>query len=182
MIEIIVGTNRRNSNSSVLAEWLLKIYQDIGADAQIIDLVKLPLETFSPDAYSEKPEAVLGFTQRIVKSSGLVLITPEYNGSMPGALKLFIDHLPFPESFENRAICYIGLAAGQFGALRPIEHLMQVFSYRNAHNFPKRVFIPFAHRVIDPSSGVTDPDFANRLLEQAQSFIQFCNLLKDQKS
>src|SRR6056300_1038849 len=181
MIEIIVGKNRKNSISSVLAEWLLKIYQDIREDAQIIDLVKLPLETFSPDAYSEKPEAVLGFTQRIVKSSGLVLITPEYNGSMPGALKLFIDHLPFPESFENRPICYIGLAAGQFGALRPIEHLMQVFSYRNAYNFPKRVFIPFSHKVIDPSVGLNDQETAIRLQEQAQSFIQFCTTLrKDQ--
>jgi len=119
MIEIIVGTNRRNSNSSVLAEWLLKIYQDIGADAQIIDLVKLPLETFSPDAYSEKPEAVLGFTQRIVKSSGLVLITPEYNGSMPGALKLFIDHLPFPESFENLPFATSGLLLGNLGPSDP---------------------------------------------------------------
>mgnify|MGYP003343609038 CR=1 FL=1 len=105
MIEILVGTNRRNSNSSVLAKWLLQYYHNIGADAQIMDLVELPLETFSPDAYREKPEAVLEFTERIVKSSGLVIVTPEYNGSMPGALKLFIDHLPFPESFENRPIC-----------------------------------------------------------------------------
>ena len=182
MIEILVGTNRRNSNSSVLAKWLLQYYHNIEEEAQIMDLVELPLETFSPDAYAEKPEAVVEFTERIVKSSGLVLVTPEYNGSMPGALKLFIDHLPFPESFENRPICYIGLAAGQFGALRPIEHLMQVFSYRNAHNFPQRVFIPFAHKVVDPASGVTDPDFETRLQNQAQSFIQFCKLIKDPKS
>jgi len=181
MIEIIVGTNRRNSASSILAKCLLKYYQDLQADAQIMDLVELPPETFSPDSYKDKPEKVLKFTDRILSSTGLVIVTPEYNGSMPGSLKLFIDHLPFPESFEGRPVCYVGLAAGQFGALRPVEHLMQVFSYRNAYNFPKRVFIPFSHKVIDPSVGLNDRETAIRLQEQAQSFIQFCTTLrKDQ--
>jgi chromate reductase len=180
MIEIIVGTNRRNSASSILAKCLLKYYQDLRADAQIMDLLELPPETFSPDSYKDKPQKVLKFTDRILSSTGLVIVTPEYNGSMPGSLKLFIDLLPFPESFEGRPVCYVGLAAGQFGALRPVEHLMQVFSYRNAHNFPNRVFLPHSHNLIDLQKGVTDEATADRLHNQAQGFIGYCNLLKSQ--
>ena len=182
MIESIVGTNRRGSSSSALAKWLLKYYQELEVDAQIMDLLDLPLETFSPESYKNKPQAVLNYTDRILCSSGLVIITPEYNGSMPGSLKLFIDLLPFPESFEGRPVCYVGLAAGQFGALRPVEHLMQVFSYRNAHNYPNRVFLPHSHNLIDLQKGVTDEATADRLHNQAQGFIGYCNLLKSQSA
>ena len=173
MIEIIAGTNRRNSATAALARWINALYIDLQENAQILDLADLPPETFSPDAYKEKPREVENFTERVLQAKGLVVITPEYNGSMPGALKLFIDLLPFPESFENRPVCYIGLAAGQFGALRPVEHLMQVFGYRNAYNYSRRVFLPFAHKVLDEENGVTDSDLRRRLREQAIGFIDF---------
>ena len=173
MIEIIAGTNRRNSATAALARWIHALYIDLQENAQILDLADLPPETFSPDAYKDKPREVVNFTERVLQAKGLVVITPEYNGSMPGALKLFIDLLPFPESFENRPVCYIGIAAGQFGALRPVEHLMQVFGYRNAYNYSRRVFLPFAHKVLDGENGVTDSDLKGRLREQAIGFIDF---------
>jgi hypothetical protein len=55
---------------------------------------------------------------------------------------------------------------------------MQVFGYRYAHNFPKRVFLPFCHNCIDPKKGVTDEESAKRLEQQAIGFIEFCNLLQ----
>jgi NAD(P)H-dependent FMN reductase len=140
-------------------------------------LSDLPLETFSPDAYREKPPKVQEFTQDILRSSGLFIVTPEYNGSMAGALKLFIDLLPYPESFEGRPICYVGIASGQFGALRPVEHLQQIFGYRNSHNFPNRVFVPAVHEAIDREKGILVEGLSSRLEEQAQGFLQFCRNL-----
>ena len=65
----------------------------------MLELAELPPETFSPSAYTEKPAKVLEFTKDILSASGLVIVVPEYNGSMPGALKLFIDLLPYPRQF-----------------------------------------------------------------------------------
>ena len=96
---------------------------------------------------------------------------------MPGALKLFIDLLPYPESFEGRPICYIGIASGQFGALRPVEHLQQVFGYRNAYNFPKRVFVPAVHNVANVKMELLTRELESRLAGQADDFIQFCRSL-----
>ena len=177
MIILITGTNRKASKSSVMARCLSLIYDEMGIENKVLELNELPPETFSPDAYHVKPPKVLEFTQDILNASGLVVVTPEYNGSMSGALKLFIDLLPFPESFEGRPVCYIGLASGQFGALRPVEHLQQVFGYRNAYNFPKRVFIPAVHDFLDDEKGILDEDLATRLKEQARSFVEFCRNL-----
>ena len=177
MIVIISGTNREGSLSSVFSNALNEIYQEKRMDSKVLELSELPPETFSPGAYTEKPEKVLDFTNEILNASGLAIVVPEYNGSMPGALKLFIDLLPYPESFEGRPICYIGIASGQFGALRPVEHLQQVFGYRNAYNFPKRVFVPAVHNVANRENGITDSELESRLAGQADDFIQFCRSL-----
>ena len=177
MMVIISGTNREGSISSVFSHALNEIYQDKGVSSKVLELAELPPETFSPSAYTEKPAKVLEFTKDILSGTGLVIVVPEYNGSMPGALKLFIDLLPYPDSFEGRPICYIGIASGQFGALRPVEHLQQVFGYRNAYNFPKRVFVPAVHNVASRENGITDSELQSRLAGQADDFIHFCRSL-----
>ena len=174
MISIIIGTNRKGSLSSVFAHSVFEIYERENIECQVLDLSCLPPETFTPSSYSDKPKKVLEFTDMVLNSRGLVVVTPEYSGSMPGALKLFIDLLPFPESFEDRPICYIGISSGQFGALRPVEHLQQVFGYRNAFNYPNRVFVPKVHEQIDSQKEITDTELLDRLERQAAGFAKFC--------
>ena len=177
MINIVVGTNREGSLSLVVSQEISAIYTDLGIENQLLLLSDLSHETFSPQAYAEKPQCVVEMTNEILKSSGLVVVTPEYNGSMPGALKLFIDLLPFPESFEGRPVSFVGLSAGQFGALRPVEHLQQIFGYRNAYIFPERVFIPRVHESISQADGITDEDLKSRLEKNANGFTSYCRKL-----
>lgn len=177
MITIIIGTNRAGSVSAQVAAYVTTVYEDLGIENQILDLVELPPETFSPEAYVEKPSRVIEFTDQILASSGLVVIAPEYNGSMAGALKLFIDMLPFPESFEDRPVSYVGISAGQFGGLRPVEHLQQIFGYRNALNYPRRVFIPAVGSVVKAEGGLSQHEFGERLREQAKGFVAYCRSL-----
>ena len=177
MITIIVGTNRSGSASAQVAAFVAKVYDELGVNNRVLDIADLPPETFSPNAYVEKPPLVVEFTEQILASSGLFVVTPEYNGSMPGALKLFIDMLPFPESFEDRPVSYIGISSGQFGGLRPVEHLQQVFGYRNALNFPRRVFIPAVGSVMKQSGGLEGSDYADRIREQAKGFAEYCRTL-----
>ncbi|MNT75975.1 NADPH-dependent FMN reductase [compost metagenome] len=100
---------------------------------------------------------------------------------MPGVLKYFIDHLKFPESFEYRPVCFVGIGSGAFGGLRPVEHLQQVFGYRNAFIFPERVFVMNAHKVINAASEVTDPLLQDLFLRQAKGFQKFSKALVDAK-
>ena len=111
--------------------------------------------------------------QSILESSGLVVVTPEYNGSMPGVLKVFIDHLKFPESFEARPVCFVGLSAGMWGALRSVEQLQQIFGYRNAYLFPERVFMPGIGKLLNEAGQLTDPELLKRLHQQVRGFAGF---------
>src|SRR5580704_15261034 len=121
MIVIISGTNRPGSNTRKITAHVETVYKSLGVPFQLLDLAHLPPEIFWPSSYAEKPAAFKKFTDAILAADGLVVVSPEYNGGIPGVLKYFIDMLPFPESLEHRLVCFVGLSAGMWGALRPIE-------------------------------------------------------------
>jgi len=173
MITMIVGTNRPGSNTRSVARQIEEIYQKLGTPLEVLDLAQLPPEVFSPASYAKKPASFLPFSEAILRSSGLVVVTPEYNGGMPGILKYFIDMLKFPESLEKRPACFIGLAAGMWGALRPVEQLQAIFAYRNAYIYPERVFLPKINDLLDGKGRLTDPELVERLTVQARGFIEF---------
>jgi NAD(P)H-dependent FMN reductase len=178
MMTLLVGTNRPGSNTRKVATIVEKIYADLKVPLKIIDLATLPQEIFDSSSYAQKPDSFQPFSEGILASTGLIIITPEYNGSIPGILKYFIDMLKFPESFESRPVCFVGVAAGMWGALRPIEQLQQVFLYRNAFVYPERVFLPRINTILQEDGKLNDPDALERLKEQAEGFISFVEKLR----
>src|SRR5450432_2280868 len=181
MITLIVGTNRPGSNTRKVATQIEAFYAELKVPLHVLDLAKLPPEILSPTAYAEKPKSFHPFADAIVQSDGLHIVTPEYNGSVPGVLKYFIDMLKFPESFEHRPVCFTGLAAGIWGALRPVEQLQAIFIYRNAHIFPVRVFMPQINNLLDASGKIKDAELLARLKSQADGFAEFVEKLKGVK-
>lgn len=178
MIEIIVGTNRPNSNSMKVAKIIEARYKKHTNEVSILDLAELPDSLMSPKAYEVKPKEFLAFAERILNAKGLHIIVPEYNGSFPGILKLFIDHLKFPESFERKCVTYTGLGAGVWGAIRAVEQLQMVFGYRNAFSFPERTFLPVVHKKFTEDGKSFNDQLVNDLMDsQVKNFLSFCEKL-----
>jgi chromate reductase len=181
MITLLIGTNRPDSNTRKVARHLEEIYTSLEVPLRVLDLAQLPPEIFSPMSYAEKPKAFRPFAEGILQASGLHVVTPEYNGGVPGVLKYFIDMLKFPESFERRPVCFTGLAAGIWGALRPVEQLQAIFSYRNAYIFPERVFLPQINNLLDDNGRLKNPELLGRLHKQVEGFVDFVERLKQIK-
>jgi chromate reductase len=178
MIVIVSGTNRPGSNTRKVSAHVAAAYVRLGVKTQLLDLAELPPEIFAPGAYAEKPAGFKKFTDEILAADGLVVVTPEYNGGVPGVLKYFIDMLPFPESFEQRPVCFVGLAMGIWGALRPVEQLQAIFGYRNALIYPERVFMPGIGKLLDATGQFTNTDIPARLDKQAAGFVDFVGRLR----
>src|SRR5438034_1347166 len=178
MITLIVGTNRPGSNSRKVAAHVEEIYAELKVPLRVLDLAHLPPEIFSPTSYEEKPRSFQPFAEAVLNSSGLHVVSPEYNGGIPGVLKYFIDMLKFPESLINRPACFVGLAAGMWGALRPVEQLQAIFGYRNAFIYPNRVFLPSVDDLLDDSGRLKDRDLLERLKTQADGFVNFVEKIK----
>jgi len=176
-IVVIPGTNRRGSYSLKLAKI---IEADLLARSCTVDLLELALtpEFLADDVYKAPHPSVTALVTRFLKADGVYFIVPEYNGSYPGILKLFIDQLPYPENFDQRPCAFIGLAAGQFQSLRAVEHLQGVTGYRHAYNYPVRVFIGDVKKSISPEGAITEPKLAERLMAQAEGFVRFIKRMK----
>ncbi|MGF1633716.1 MAG: NADPH-dependent FMN reductase [Phycisphaerae bacterium] len=177
-ILIVAGTNRPGSNALRVARILKAKYDALSVPADVYPLTDLPAALFAPSAYAEKPREFLPVQQRVLDAAGVHLVVPEYNGGFPGVLKYFIDMLKFPESFEGKPVAFVGEAAGQFGALRAVEQLQQVFAYRNAYLLPQRVFMPGIQSLLsEDGTKVTNEAIDGKLTEQVAAFADFVRRL-----
>lgn len=180
MKHIIAGTNRSGSNTLILSKIIQGYFADAGESVEIIDLNALQVDHLTSEHMAgKKPlsDQIQKAITDINNSEGLYFVIPEYNGGAPGVLKMFIDFWKFPESFESRPVAFTGLAAGIWGGLKPVEHISQVMAYRNAYQFPERVFVKEVHKVLKDGK-IEDAFIQGLLKKQISGFLKFCKALK----
>lgn len=135
MIKIIVGTNRKNSVSKIVAELYQQILHEKGVDAEILELEDLPAD-FSATALYEnngKNPEYNRFHDRVKEGKKFIFIVPEYNGSFPGILKTFIDGMNYPNTFRNKKCALVGISSGIGGGGIALSHLTDIFHYLGMH-------------------------------------------------
>jgi NAD(P)H-dependent FMN reductase len=93
-----------------------------GAVLKIGTIKGIPLYDGDVEAEHGIPEAVAALKEQIVAADGLLLVTPEYNNSLPGVFKNAIDWLSRPSAdiarvFGGRKVAVIGASPGGFGTL-----------------------------------------------------------------
>lgn len=171
MFVVISGTNRPGSRTLQVSRLAARELEAAGAEARLLDLLELPEELFRPEAYATKPAAFADWQAAILEAEGIVAVTPEYNGSFPGALKYFIDMLEFPKSLVGKPSCFVGLAAGEWGGLRAVEQLQMVFNYRKAHLYGERVFLAAVHEALDAEGRLVDAAMRRRFEHTLRGFV-----------
>ena len=178
-LAIIIGSTREGRYADVIANWFAaRAIERDDLEVDVVDVAAVDL----PVHFSRTGSAALSaYAARIERAECFVVVTPEYNGGIPGVLKYFIDMLKFPESFERRPVCFTGVAAGIWGALRPVEQLQAIFGYRNAYIYPERVFLPGIGKLLDTNGRLSDPDLLERLKSQAEGFVGFTERLQGVK-
>ena len=131
-ILVIVGTVREGRAGRNVAEWYIqKATQSAHGremDFRLLDLADLNLPLFAeavPPAYGEYSVQQQELAKVVRAADGFVFVTAEYNHSIPGSLKNFLDHL-YAE-WKHRPAAFVGY--GVSGAQRAIEHLIQVLQF-----------------------------------------------------
>ncbi|MCS7184059.1 MAG: NAD(P)H-dependent oxidoreductase [Patescibacteria group bacterium] len=120
-IPIILGTGRKGAKSEKVAEFVYQEAIDYGFDSFLIKPRDWLDSPFTEEMNGKKREELV---QIICKADGFIIITPEYNHSFPGELKILIDN--FYEEYKNKPICICGVSSGLIGGARAVEHLRLV--------------------------------------------------------
>lgn len=139
MITIISGTNRENSFTLKFATIYHQLLSQKGVQVKMLSLNEIPLEKLVADVYekNEKPTEVEELQANFfAPAEKFVFIFPEYNGSIPGVLKLLIDCLDPKVSFQNKKASLIGIASGRAGNLRGLDHMASILNHMKVTVMP----------------------------------------------
>jgi NAD(P)H-dependent FMN reductase len=126
-IAVIIGSVRPTRHGDKPARWIAELAKQVGDfDVELVDLVDYPLPLFdapASDVWMPTPNAIAGKWQaKLSTFDGFIVVTPEYNHSIPGALKNAIDWAYKP--FVKKAVAYVSY--GAVGGVRAVEHLRDV--------------------------------------------------------
>src|SRR5690606_816740 len=170
----LIGSLARESINRKLANALFKL-----APGQLqfreISFAELPAYSYDYDA--DFPEAGRAFKKAIEGSDAILIVTPEYNRSIPGCLKNAIDWASRPwgtNSFKNIPSGVIGTSPGAIGTAVGQQHLRSILGFLNSPqmNSPE-AYIQFKDGMINDAGEIADASTAKFLGNYLEEFHQF---------
>lgn len=118
-LPVLLGTNRKERASVHVAKWVFdEMSKKPDIETRLFDAKDFALPQ---DDYGKKdqfPE----WRDSIIRSDGLVIVTPEYNHGYPGALKSILDLLL--KEYIHKSVAFVGVSAGPWGGTRVIEAMV----------------------------------------------------------
>jgi chromate reductase len=136
---------------------------------EIASIKEIPLYDGDLEASDGIPDAVAGLKDRIADADGLLLVTPEYNNSVPGVLKNAIDWLTrpaadIPRVFGDKPVAIMGATPGAGGTRLAQAAWLPVFRTLGARVwFGGILYITGARNVFDGAGNLIDETMRERL-------------------
>jgi chromate reductase, NAD(P)H dehydrogenase (quinone) len=124
------------------------------------------LPAFDEDLEGAPPEAVQDFLDAVEEADALVVATPEYNASLPGALKNALDWAsrPFPDNvLREKPAAVIGASTGLFGAVWAQAEVRKVLNASGANVVDGELPVGLADTAFTADGALADPDLDARL-------------------
>ena len=127
-IAVILGSVRPNRAGASVAEWVASKANEVeGVQAEILDLATFSLPIFAeelpPMMAPAKDPAAVAWNEALAGFDAFIIVSPEYNHSVPGGLKNAVDHLG--GEWLGKPVAFVGYGAD--GAVRAVEHWRQIF-------------------------------------------------------
>lgn len=168
----ISGSLRSGSFNTMLLNQAARSVPD-GVRFEIGSIRDIPLYNGDIEAAGGLPPAAQALKDRVVDCDGLLLVTPEYNNSIPGVFKNAIDWLTrppadIPRVFGNRPVAVIGASPGGFGTILAQEAWLPVLRTLGTRPwFGGRLMVSRAGNVFSDSGDIKD----EAILAQLQKFV-----------
>jgi chromate reductase len=124
------------------------------------------LPAFDEDLESTPPAPVRELLDAIEEADALLIATPEYNASLPGALKNALDWAsrPFPDNvLKDKPAAVIGASTGLFGAVWAQAEVRKVLKASGARVLESELPVGMADGAFNPDDSLADPELTARL-------------------
>ncbi len=180
MLTVISGTNRQDNKTSAFARHVFNLIKAASdAEVKFLDLAEMPHDWFHAlmyDAAGQTDSLRKIQDDCILPAEKFIFVIPEYNGSMPGTVKLFIDACSIREyskNFKGKKAGLIGCSSGRAGNLRGLEHLTGVLNYLGCTVMPNRLPVSGIGDLMNDKNEITDEKTVEVLEKFTKDFTAF---------
>lgn len=177
----ISGSMRPESTTKKAVSIVLEAARKEGAETQLIHLAdwKLPIYDDRSDL-STYPGPVLRFIETVTSADGLVIGSPEYHGSLTGALKNSLDFLE-GRHLKDKQVALLGVAGGSMGATNTVNTLQQIMRNLHAWPLPASPSIPSAYNAFTPEGKLKDEGLQARLEILGKQLVEYVQIMNGKK-
>jgi len=173
---VICGSLRKASFNRAICNTLPELLPENCTVKMAPDFAGLPLYDADLQAEDGFPAEVTAMGDAIRSADGVIIVSPEYNFSIPGGLKNALDwisRLP-DQPFKKKPVALQSAAAGMLGGARMQYHLRQVMVFLEARVFTKpEVFVSFAKSKLDETNGrIADQATRDVIESQLKAFAE----------
>lgn len=174
MYTIISGTNRAGSNTLKVARQYQSILQTKGIEAGILSLEDL--NTCTRNAHFEAIENTI-----LIPTNKYIFISPEYNGSIPGVLKMLFDTCKTHRIWWSKKALITGISSGRAGNLRGNDHLSAILNFLKITVHPNQLPISVIDTLMDEDGNITDHNTLKAIHHQLDEFIVWADETKNKE-
>ncbi|QDV23962.1 NADPH-dependent FMN reductase [Aureliella helgolandensis] len=180
------GSARKGSYTKQLAKVAADAAQEAGAVVTLIDFADYPLPLFDEDLErAGTPENATKLKTLFLDHDALLIVTPEYNSSLPPLLKNVIDWVSRQAAGESPLAAYQGKTAtifaaspGALGGLRVLVHLRSILSNIGVTVLPGQFALAAAHEELDDGK-LKNPKNQQRVAALAAELVRVSGQLKE---
>jgi NAD(P)H-dependent FMN reductase len=177
MITVISGTNRSNSRTLQIARHFTAQLRKSGAEAQLLNLEEVDMSHYVEEMYDPKamaPNLIALQKKYILDVQKIVFVVPEYNGSFPGVVKLFIDGISineYPKNLGGSHVALIGVSSGRAGNLRGLDHLTSIVNHMGGLVIPNKLPLSNVNALFNEDGEMVHEPTDNALKKLAAQLI-----------
>lgn len=170
-IPVVLGTSREGRYSERIAQFVLSIAQTFDIETELVDVKDFDTShTISSWVENEKTKQ---WKEIAGRAAGFIIVSPEYNHSFPGELKVLID-MGLKE-YEGKPVATVGVSSGKIGGARMIEHLLQIYVYLQMRPVMPSVNVSMVQDLLDKQpAGELEKQYGEYVRKTISKLLTFC--------
>jgi NAD(P)H-dependent FMN reductase len=182
LVRVVVGSIRQGRKSLAVAEYLYRRARErLDLRAELLDLADYPLPLLEERmGESHTSPAARELFQQLGDADGLLIVTPEYKGGVPGALKNAFDYFP-PDFLRRKPVGICTVSAGGFGGVNCLAQLRLLTLAVGGLPIPGFLAVSKVNQVIAGGDPTLETAFAGKLDAFFEELVWYCEAMGRQR-
>jgi NAD(P)H-dependent FMN reductase len=179
-IAVIYGSARQARQGIKAARFVMRKLDQRGHDATLVDSLEYPLpfldQMYKEFAQDTAPPEMQSVGRILDAADGFIIVSAEYNHSIPAALKNLLDHYQSEYLYKPSGI--VTYSAGPFGGVRALANLRAILAELGTPSIPSAFPVSHIHTAFDDDGKPLEQTYDKRIIKFLDEFEWYAHALK----